>query len=264
MRESTSGSIMVSQVLDVLNELAPPELAAEWDKIGLQAGNPDQPVKKALLTLDVHESVIQNAIVADCQLIICHHPLIFVPLDSIRTDVPEQRLVMNLISQKISLIAAHTNLDAAPGGVADCLADALHLGVQKRQVIARYGRLNDLAEPEMLSRMLSRVRWQLGSSGCRINTDQDRLISRLAVFPGSFSEDWLAELVDCGVGALICGEIKHHQGLMLAARGIAAIDAGHDVTERVVLTPLAEKLAARLPQISFAVSSGMDYNKMAF
>jgi dinuclear metal center YbgI/SA1388 family protein len=259
-----NGSVTVNQVLQVLDELAPPLLAKEWDKIGLQVGNPDQLVYRALLALDVTPAVIASAAAADCQLIISHHPLIFNPLTTIRTDDPEQHLIDNLIRLRISLIVAHTNLDAAAGGVADCLLDALQDKGRERRTIAGFGRLQDLAQPELFSRLRERVRWQLGSSGCRINTDQDRMVSRLAVFPGSFAEEAIPELVDTGVGAVICGEIKHHLGLMLAARGIAVIDAGHDVTERVVLNPLAENLTGRLPQISFAVDGGLDYNKMAF
>ncbi len=254
----------VSLVLRTLDELAPPGLAESWDKIGLQVGDPDWPVRQVLLALDITDQSIKDAETLGCQLIICHHPPIFNPLASLRTDIPEQQQLFRLISRRISVIAAHTNLDAAPGGVADSLAEILGLGGPECRPVAAYGRSGRLAEPELLSRLLARIRQTLGSSGCRINTDQDRLITSLAVFPGSLAEEFIPDLVAAGVEAVVCGEIKHHLGLMLAARGMAAIDAGHDVTERVVLAPLAASLRDRLPQISFAVSNGMDYNKMAF
>lgn len=264
MIEPLAKPATVLQVLQVLNEFAPPDLAEDWDPVGLQVGDPGQPVLQVLLVLDVTMPLIAEAAARNCSLIISHHPLIFSPLPAIRTDIPEQGLVHELAARRISLIAAHTNLDAAPGGVADCLADRLQLKRPGRQVLAKYGRSADLAEPEPLSGLLRRTRDLLGSAGCRINTDQDRLVRRLAVFPGSLSEDCFPELIADGADALVCGELKHHLGLMLAARGIAAIDAGHDVSERVVLAPLAAQLAKMLPQISFAVSDGMDYNKMVF
>jgi dinuclear metal center YbgI/SA1388 family protein len=254
----------VRQVWQIMDELAPPDLAAVWDTIGLQVGNPDQAVSKILLTLDVSEDVLALAAATGADLILAHHPLIFSPLPAVRQDVPEQRLVLQLCAARMSLLVAHTNLDATPGGVADCLADALGLSLIDRVPVGMYGRHGDMAETILLSRLLVMVKTALGSAGCRINTDQDRFVQRLAVFPGSFSEEDIPLLAPAGVEALVCGEMKHHVGQMLAARGICSIDAGHDVTERVVLQPLAVRLADRLPQISIAVWHGMDYNKMAF
>ena len=264
MNEPLAKPATVLQVLQAINEIAPQDLAETWDPVGLQVGDPGQPVSQALLVLDVTLPLIAEAAARKCSLIISHHPLIFSPLPSVRADIPEQHLVHELAARQISLIAAHTNLDAAPGGVADCLADCLQLDRSERLVLAKYGRAADLPAPELLSELLRRARGLLGSAGCRINTDQDRAVRRLAVFPGSLSEDCIPELVADGADTLICGELKHHLSLMLAARGIAAIDTGHDVSERVVLAPLAAQLAKMLPQISFAVSDGMDYNKMVF
>lgn len=264
MNKKKLNAVTVNEILQIMDQIAPPELAADWDKIGLQVGRPDQSVKRVLLTLDLDDKALKQAIAEHCELVITHHPLFFSPLPSIRQDIPEQRLVQDLILNKISLIVAHTNLDAAQGGVADSLADILGLSSIKRQLIGMYGRQGDLAKPIMLSQLIAAVRKALGASGCRVNTDQDRLVSRLAVFPGSFAEDDIPLLDQHDVEALVCGELKHHISLMLAARGIAAIDAGHDVSERVVLQPLAERLAEQLPQISFAVSGGFDYNKMVF
>lgn len=264
MIKQNQNSVTVKDILQIMDQIAPPELAAEWDKVGLQVGWPDQAVKCVLLTLDFNENALKQALDKHCELVIVHHPLFFSPLPTIRHDVPEQRLVQGLIQNKISLIVAHTNLDAAQGGVADSLADILGLSSINRQLIGMYGRQGDLAEQVSLSQLIASVRAILGASGCRVNTDQNRLISRLAVFPGSFAEEDIPLLEQFEVEALVCGELKHHIGLMLAARGVAAIDTGHDVSERVVLQPLADRLAEQLPQISFAVSGGFDYNKMVF
>ena len=262
---SENNPITVQSVWQALDQLAPPQLAAEWDTaIGLEIGRPDQLVSHVLIALDVSEAVIDRAAASGCQLIITHHPLIFTPLPAIRLDNPEQYLAAELLRCEISLIAAHTNLDAAPGGVADCLADAIGFPSHNRQAAGPFGRVGNLPEPRMLSQLALSAKKTLGSFGCRINTDQDRPVSRIAAFPGSFSEEELPVLVELGVQAIICGEIKHHVTLMLAARGIASIDAGHDVTERVALHPLAVRLKEMMPEISFAVDVGLDYNKMAF
>ncbi|HBP38858.1 MAG TPA: Nif3-like dinuclear metal center hexameric protein [Clostridiales bacterium] len=264
MSEHHNDLATVRQILDLMNELAPPELAEKWDQIGLQTGSLDQVVTKVMLALDATSAVIRSAASGGFTLIISHHPLIFNPLTAICTHMPEQNLIYKLIQNSISLIVAHTNLDAATGGVADCLLDCLWPDLPGRQTLAGYGRLIDLAEPEPLALLPERVRRRLGSGGCRINLVHDRLVHRIAVFPGSFSEEWVALIAASGADTVICGEIKHHLGLQLAERGVAAIDAGHDVTERVVLQPLQKRLSARLPNVSFAVSGIIDYNGIAF
>jgi GTP cyclohydrolase I len=271
----TPGIVTTADVLAAIESLAAPALAEAWDHIGLQVGHPDTPVRKALIALDVTPRVLAEAAAEDCQLLVSHHPLIFQPLASLREDVPEQQLVRELVRLDISLIVAHTNLDVAPGGVADSLAAALWqalvlpaaepgYGLPIYPELAHYGRLLTLPQPGWLSEILRRIRVGLGSTGCRINTDQDRLVTTIAVFPGSFPEEAVTGLRANPVDLVVCGEIKHHVGLMLQAGQIAVIDAGHDVSERVALSPLASRLAAILPQIQFAVARPMHYNEVAF
>ena len=85
------------------------------------------PVEKVLVTLDVNEEVIDEAIEKGANLIIAHHPPIFRPLKNIATDTPQGRMIEKCIKHDISVYAAHTNLDVAPGGVNDMLADRLGL-----------------------------------------------------------------------------------------------------------------------------------------
>ena len=187
MKDADQDQVTVGDVLAVLDDLAPPALAEEWDTaVGLEIGHPDWPVKRVLITLDVTPKAVSFARESGCQLIISHHPLLFGPLPSIRQDIPEQKLVADIIRQNLSLIAAHTNLDAADGGVADCLADVLGLSKELRIAIGPYGRVAPLSVSRPVSRLIEDVRLSLGSLGCRVNSDEDRLVSRLAVFPGSF------------------------------------------------------------------------------
>ncbi|HEC32288.1 MAG TPA: Nif3-like dinuclear metal center hexameric protein, partial [Deltaproteobacteria bacterium] len=71
-----------------LEELAPPELAASWDNVGLQVGHPENRVQKVIISLDPSLSVVNEAIQFQCNLIITHHPLIFKPLNRINLDEP--------------------------------------------------------------------------------------------------------------------------------------------------------------------------------
>lgn len=121
--KQTNGQHLIS----IFEEWAPRSLAVEGDSVGLQIGRLDKLVTKVLVTLDVNDVVVDEAIELGCQLIIAHHPPIYNKLKNIRTDMPQGRLFEKLIKHDIAVYAAHTNLDIANGGVNDLLADALKL-----------------------------------------------------------------------------------------------------------------------------------------
>lgn len=110
-----------------MEKWAPKSLAYDWDNVGLQVGSYNKPVKKIMVTLDVLESVVDEAIENEVDLIIAHHPLLFKPLNQLNLDNWRGRVIQKLIQHNITVYAAHTNLDMATGGVNDMLADLLGL-----------------------------------------------------------------------------------------------------------------------------------------
>ncbi len=114
----------INELLTRLDRIAPFGLALKWDKTGLQIGNPGAPADKVLLTLDITQAVVDHAQMTSANVIISHHPLIFRSLESV-TDP----LLLELIENRIAVIAMHTNLDCAPDGVNHHLAKALGLNV---------------------------------------------------------------------------------------------------------------------------------------
>lgn len=263
----------VATVMGVLEELAPSDLAAPWDKIGLQLGDCEKPVEKVLVTLDITKEALAKARQIECDLIVCHHPLIFDPLVSLRSDDPVQHLIIDLACDHIAVLAAHTNLDASPGGVADCFADAIEHIIEKkesgiikgqRETIGFCGKRIHFVSNHDASSLINQVKKGMGSPGIVINSDRDRKIRSIAAMPGAFGEEDLKAVLASGVDAVFCGESKHHIGVALDLAGILLVGFGHDITERVVLKPLAKRLAERLPGIKFDVYSGFDYNRIAF
>ena len=114
-------------IAETLEKFAPCHLAESWDNVGLLVGQSDLRVEKILLTLDVTPEVIAEAIDTGSNLIVTHHPFPFKPGKTIRTDCPEGAMLASLLKNDIAVYAAHTNLDAAIGGVNDALATALGL-----------------------------------------------------------------------------------------------------------------------------------------
>ncbi|MGQ9475287.1 MAG: Nif3-like dinuclear metal center hexameric protein [Actinomycetota bacterium] len=119
--------VRVAELIGLLEDIAPPELAEEWDRVGLQCGSPDQVVEAALVALEANDEVVEEARKIRAGLLICHHPLIFEPLADLREDRPPGDLVCSVIRSGMAVYAAHTNLDAAPLGVNAALAECLGL-----------------------------------------------------------------------------------------------------------------------------------------
>lgn len=117
----------VQEILDALDRVAPSRLAFSWDKIGLQVGSRDTLVERAVVSLDRSRGAILYAVEENAQLLLTHHPLIFDPLPSVTADTYEGRAIQTLMFYGISHVSAHTNWDAATGGINDTLASLLGL-----------------------------------------------------------------------------------------------------------------------------------------
>jgi dinuclear metal center YbgI/SA1388 family protein len=120
-------AVKAQTVVDWLEQFAPKHLAVDGDPIGLQIGSLEREVHKVMITLDVTQEVVEEAVRLGVQLIIAHHPALYHPLKSLNTNRPKGRLVAQLIKHDITVYAAHTNLDTAEGGLNDWLAERLGL-----------------------------------------------------------------------------------------------------------------------------------------
>ncbi len=100
--------------------------------MGHLEGDPAQEVQRVLVALDVTEDVVTEAETLGCQLIVSHHPLMNVrwherEMQTLRPDRYLGHLLRRLVKANLSVISMHTNLDIAPGGVNDALAEALRI-----------------------------------------------------------------------------------------------------------------------------------------
>lgn len=120
-------SVKLSEIIKVIEVIAPKNLAEDWDNVGLQVGSYQQSIHRVLLTLDTTPEVIEEAVNRKVDLIIAHHPFIFKGLKTLSTDYEKGRLITQLIKNDIALYVAHTNLDKAGVGLNDFLAHKLGL-----------------------------------------------------------------------------------------------------------------------------------------
>ena len=107
----------IKELLDLIEEFAPLSLQEDYDNAGLICGDPEQEVTSVLLTTDITEAVVDEAIAGRHDLIVSHHPLTLQGLKHLRPETYIQRCLIKAIRQGIGIYSAHTNMDNAPQGV---------------------------------------------------------------------------------------------------------------------------------------------------
>jgi dinuclear metal center YbgI/SA1388 family protein len=124
----------IKEILQTIEALAPVPLQEDFDNCGLQVGDMNREATALLLSLDVTESVIDEAISLGCNLIISHHPLAFKPFKSLTGRTYVERCMIKAIRHDIAIYAAHTNLDNVLQGVNFKLAEML--GLQQLRILS--------------------------------------------------------------------------------------------------------------------------------
>ena len=241
----------VQQVFDLLNRYAPTETAFDWDNVGLLLGNPAEEVKKTLVALDCTDEVIREAKIRGCDLIVTHHPVIFhAPHTLVRGTFDGDRLTA-LIRNDISVISMHTNLDRAEGGVNDTLADVLGLrNIRPVPSCDNILRMGELPAPMAVDVFLNHVKSALNVDSVRCTRVEGRL-ERVAVGGGACAE-YFRPCIEAGCQAFVTADVKHHEYIEAAHRGLLLVDATHFATEAVVLKVLAERLKRDLTEVYIA------------
>ncbi|MDG2476325.1 MAG: Nif3-like dinuclear metal center hexameric protein [Phycisphaerales bacterium] len=118
----------VSDLCDVMNDVAPLQHAAEWDNTGLLVGRRDADISTVMVCIDLTSAVLREAIDADVQAIVAYHPPLFEPRTRVTGDEPSGELLLGIIESGIAVYSPHTALDAVPGGMADWLIEGVGAG----------------------------------------------------------------------------------------------------------------------------------------
>lgn len=253
----------VTDILKFVQTIAPPYMKEKWDNVGLLCGRGGKEVRTILVALDPFRNVIDEAVEMDADLIVTHHPLIFGDsLTAVNEDTETGRCVLKLIENGIAAINAHTNLDLAPGGVNDCLAEKLGLsGIEVMEPEGTdeqgrpYGllRWGQVAE-QPLERFLSTVKERLGCEGLRY-VDGGRPVQKVCVGGGSCGGAYAAAAAH-GCDTMVTADVKYNQFRSAYELGLNLIDAGHFHTENPTMPILVEKLRSAFPEVEVRFSEG--------
>lgn len=242
--------VTVKDILEYIETIAPSSLKMEWDNVGLLCGDANCPVHKIMVALDPFESVCYEAYDTGADLLITHHPLIFLPPHSITTQTSVGRSIMFLCEKGISAINAHTNLDCAAGGVNDVLAQTLEL--EDISVIQPKGLLRMGTFSTELPYFLAHVKHKLGTPMLRY-VDGGKPVCKVAVGGGACA-DGLMDAVEAGCDTFVTADIKYNHFWDAKDLGINLIDAGHFYTENPVCAHLVRQLSDQFPELVVEIS----------
>ena len=252
----------VKEIYEALNLWAPFGIQMDFDNAGFLVGRKNREVKKILVSLDITAEVAREAVEWGAQLVVSHHPVIFHPVKSVTDEDNTGRTLLELVEGRVAAICAHTNLDAAQGGVNDCLAQALELshveqlhqdGVLPDGAPYGIGRVG-LAHREGLSagEYAAYVKEQLKAASVRY-VDSGRPVSKVAVGGGSCGS-MLEDALAAGCDTFVTADVKYDTFLLAKALGINLMDAGHFATENVVCPNLVGFLMEGFPEVEVRLS----------
>jgi dinuclear metal center YbgI/SA1388 family protein len=248
----------VSDIVTVLETLAPVHLAEEWDNVGLQVGHPDWPAKRVLVALDPTPAVVEEAIQADINVLVTHHPLIFRPLRNLNLATPTGSIIQRLMTRRVAVIAAHTNLDSVQGGINDVLVKILAL--QNIEILqaapddehAGLGRVGELLQPMAFEALVQDIKQRMALAHIRFAGQPAGRVQRVAVCSGS-GGGLLEVFLKSAADVFVTGDVRYHDAREIEAHHRGVIDIGHFESERIIVQHLAKRLAAQLKNMGRAV-----------
>jgi dinuclear metal center YbgI/SA1388 family protein len=232
-----------------IERISPPEGALSWDNNGVQINVGSADIRRILVALDITEAVTEEARAVGADFVLVHHPLIFTPkLSNIdESDVVGKRII-ELIRAGISVYAAHTSFDVAYGGNNDYLCELLELRKIRRVAQGEaqdgnpIGRIGDLKREMSLAEVCDLLRERLHADRLLPAVgDPAARVLKVGLCAGG-GGDQIEAFARSGCSLYITGDVRHHEALLAAEKGLCLIDAGHFDTEWIFVRNIAEKL----------------------
>jgi dinuclear metal center YbgI/SA1388 family protein len=247
-----------ARVVEALDAIAPPRLAAEWDNVGLLLEG-TRAVKRALICVDLTERVLAEALQIDADLIVAYHPPIFQPVGRLTRRSPLGRVLLDAVRAGLTVYSPHTALDAAADGMTDWLLGAcgevdqvVPIEPRPDEPAVGAGRVGVLRQPAPVHQVVARIKARLDLPLVRVAQPEGRgRVSTVAACPGAGG----SVLNRARADLLLTGEMRHHDVLARVAAGQVVVLTDHTHTERGYLPTLARRLSGKLPALEVRCSA---------
>ena len=216
----------------------------EGDVVGLQIGSLDKEIQKVMVTLDVRENTVAEAIEKGVDLIVAKHAPIFRPVKDLVSS-PDRDILLDLVKNDIVVYVSHTNIDVVDDGLNDWFCDLLDIKdttyLTQTSENHGIGRVGDIV-PQTIEELALKVKAVFGLDSVRlVRYDHDNpLVSRVAICGGS-GQSFYQEAITKGAQVYITGDIYYHTAQEMLTEGLLALDPGHHI-EVLFTEKLKEKL----------------------
>ena len=240
----------LEKIIDFMEELAPKEGALEYDNVGLLVGRREKEVKKVLTALDCTLDVVKEAKEKGCELIVCHHPIMFGGVKKITDENKEGEMLLFAMENGIAIYAAHTNLDFAQGGLNDYFLKKL--GYEAIDTIEENeGRVFEI-EAISVKELCEKIKKVFDIPFVRVAGELTRCVLKGAVCTGSGKS--LANKASEKADVYITGDMGHHDILNMLDGECAYIEVSHYDSEKIAMELLKEKLSEKFNAIEIFIS----------
>lgn len=213
-----------------IERFAPIDTAEKWDCVGFMVETSKVNVSKVMVCLTPTDSVVNQAISKNCDMIVAHHPAFFVPI----------------FWSKIDIYSAHTNLDKAKGGTTDTIIDTLNLSEFKVDVNHEFLRFIDFGKKISIDNFSKKL-LEISPNARLVNNINAKFIQKIAFCAGSGSE-FVNDAKNLGADCFVTGDCKFHPALEYE---IPVYDIGHFESE-ILIRPVLKKLVGDNVDIIFA------------
>jgi len=222
--------VLLREIINIIESVAPRSAQEEWDNSGMQVGDTEREVSSVLLTTDITEDVVNEAILCGCQLIISHHPLLFHGLKQVCGQSSQARVVEKAIKHDIAIYSAHTNLDSVAGGINTALAERLGISDCRLLTESGLGAIGKLPHPVPYADFVAHVHDTLNCTYVRYTRAAKDYVQTVALCGGSGAE-FIEEAIRQGADVYLTADCKYHEFQDADGR-IGLIDIDHWISER--------------------------------
>lgn len=207
--------VQLSSLVAEFEKFWPSQHAEEWDRVGLISGSPASEITRVLVSVDITDEVIDEAISKGVQLVVTHHPLLLKPINSVAEDTHKGALLARLIRNDIALYSAHTNADVQVDGASTLMAKAFGL-VSLQPIVPTpfgfgHGVIGNLPIPMSLRDFARSVANSLPKVARNIvfSGQGDAVVSKIAICSGA-GDSFLPQVLESAAEVYVTSDLRHH------------------------------------------------------
>lgn len=262
----------IKEIINFLNDVAPPHLQEDYDNAGLITGHAEMDLSGVLICLDATEPVIEEAISLGCNMVIAHHPILFRGIKKLNGKTYVERTIIKAIKHDIAIFAIHTNLDNVfVSGVNTKIAEKLELiqteilqqkpGIFHKDHAVGAGVIGTLSSPREPNQFLQYVKEKMELSVIKHTALCKDQIETVAVCGGAGG--FLLETAKSrGADVFITSDYKYHE-FFDADNTIIIADIGHFESEKYTIELLHDllvnKFSTFVPRCTKTITNPVHY-----